>query len=340
MLARYENNMDNPFLIKLRSNLGRHARDGVIFVVAVALLGWTGSWHWVPELFAHFFLQYALLLIILTALLFWTSWGSTDDHRHWRWVALMATLLVGFAISPFWTPADFAAKPNSHGSINILQFNAAQNTDALAQWLIRHRQEVDVVLVLEADTGFAAGIEALAEEFPYHIEQLRDDPFGIALMSRYPLNEAAVLEIIDDAGFPALEADVITPAGPLRLIGIHPPPPLGGELAKLRDHFMQKLALRLAAQLKEGEPTLVFGDFNTTIWSPHLRDFIAKTGLRDAAEGQGASGSWPAATARIYGWLGIAIDLTLVSEHVTVQQRNIGEYLDSDHLPVVTRITY
>ncbi|GHT93619.1 hypothetical protein AGMMS49545_13330 [Betaproteobacteria bacterium] len=332
--------MNPPFLIKLRSSLACHARDGVIFVAAVALLGWTGSWHWVPELFAHFFLQYALLLVILTPLLFWAGWGSRDNRRHWQWLALIATLLAGFAVSPCWLPADSVRKANSHGSLNLLQFNAAQNTDALVQWLIKHRQEVDVVLVLEASTGFAGGIEALAEEFPYHIEKLQDDPFGIALMSRYPLSEAAVLDMSDDVDFPALEADVITPAGPLRLIGIHPPPPLGGELAKLRDAFMQKLALRLVAQLKEGEPTLVFGDFNSTIWSPRLRDFIAKTRLRDAGQGQGAPGSYPAASARISGWLGIPIDLMLVSEHITVQERHAGESLDSDHLPIVTRITY
>jgi endonuclease/exonuclease/phosphatase (EEP) superfamily protein YafD len=335
--------MNNIFLIKLRSSLARPARVGLIFVTLAALLGWTGSWHWFPELFAHFFLQYALLLIILTALLFWTSWEGADGSRHWRWGALLVTLLVGFAVSPFWQPANLptrGAPPASHGSLNLLQFNAAQNTDALAQWLIQHRKEVDVILVLEAGTGFAAVQETLASEFPHHIEQLQDGPFGIALMSRYPLYEAEALDVIGDTGFPTLAARVITPAGILSVVGIHPPPPLGQELAELRDHFMRELAGQLATQLTKGEPTLVFGDFNSTIWSPRLRDFMAQTGLRDAQQGQGALGSWPALTARYSGLLGIPIDLTLVSENIVVQQRHAGESLGSDHLPVLTRITY
>ncbi|MDR1889401.1 MAG: endonuclease/exonuclease/phosphatase family protein [Zoogloeaceae bacterium] len=328
--------MNGAFILRLRTASGRRARIGLILVALAALLGWTGSWHWFPELFSHFFSQYALLLIMLTALLFWENKAS-----RWAWAALLLTLLVGFAVSPFWLPvADANVKPGADTRhLNLLQFNAARNTYPLVQWLIRHRQEVDVVLALEADTGFAAGMEALAAEFPYRIDKLQDDSFGIALISRYPLYEAKVLEVIG-ADFPALEAHVITPAGPLHVIGIHPPPPLGGELAKLRDDYMKELAGQLAQQLEEGEPTLVFGDFNSSIWSPRLREFMAETGLRDAQQGQGALGSWPAITARYSGLLGIPIDLMLVSESVTVQQRQSGEYLDSDHLPVLTQIAY
>jgi hypothetical protein len=80
----------NSDALSLRQKFSRrvlgYARDGVVFIAIFALLGGTGSWHRIPELFAHFFLQYALALVCLTALLLlgrdgrWLMIGLGSDH--------------------------------------------------------------------------------------------------------------------------------------------------------------------------------------------------------------------------------------------------------------------
>jgi endonuclease/exonuclease/phosphatase (EEP) superfamily protein YafD len=240
------------------------ARAGVVCVAALALAGWSGSWHRIPELFAHFFLQYALVLVPLVALLW-------RDGR-WRWAALATLILTGYTVAPFWLPVEDAR----HGTrLRLLQYNAAGQTDTLTHWLAGHPAEVDVVLVLEAGLAFEADMLTLANEFPYRIAWLDDSPFGIALISRHPLHAAHVLEVVGPA-FPALQADIIMDGHTLRLIGIHPPPPIDNDLAQWRNRFMAALARQLEKERTPGQETLVFGDFNSTPWSPHLRDFMAR----------------------------------------------------------------
>jgi endonuclease/exonuclease/phosphatase (EEP) superfamily protein YafD len=311
----------------LRRYFRRRAKPTLLLLVLAAAFGWTGSWHWFPELFSHFFLQYALLFLLLSLFI---------RERLWRGLALAALAFSLWAIAPFWISRPLETPEN--WSVRVFQFNAARNTAPLTRWLMEHREEVDLVLVLEADPAFAAGMDALAEAFPHRIAQLDDSPFGIALLSRYPLEEARTLELAD-AGFPALSATLIAPGGPLRVFGIHPPLPLGKEMAALRDQFMEELAAH--AGVEQDAPTLVLGDFNSTVWSPQLRDFLAKTGLEDGQRGHGALGTWPAMSARHCGFAGIPIDLTLVSPDIRVRERRtIPENLPSDHLPVLTRIDY
>jgi endonuclease/exonuclease/phosphatase (EEP) superfamily protein YafD len=308
----------------------RRVRGGIVLVAVLALAGWTGSWHWIPELFSHFFLQYALVLVLLAAL------SCLMRDGLWRWAALAALALAGCAVAPFWLPVEEAAQPLGM-RLRLLQFNAAHHTEALTRWLAAHRQEVDVVLVLEAGPAFEADMQKLSGDFPYRIAQLDDSPFGIALLSRYPLHEARVLEIAGP-DFPALQSDVTMNGGVVRLIGIHPPPPISDDLAQWRNRFMEALATRLDETRAPGRETLVFGDFNSTVWSPRLRDFMARTGLSDAQRGQGAPGTWPAIAARHSGLFGIPMDMTLVSGGIAVLKRRIGPDWGSDHLPALTEV--
>ena len=316
---------------RLTQYLVRRAQVTPVLIIVCAALGWTGDWHWLPELFSHFFLQYLLLLFPITLLLFWSRAG------HWRWAALAALVWVGHAVAPLWLPAPaLLTHPADRLPVTLVQFNAAQRTESFTHWLIEHRKSVDIVLVLEADPAFSSTMIALAEDFPHHIERLDDSPFSIALLSRYPLSAAETLEIAG-ADFPALKADVMTPGGPLRVIGIHPPPPLGDELSIWRNRFIQKLT---GLVRPHPMPTLVFGDFNAAVWSPHLRVFMAETGLADAQNGHGALGTWPAWSARCSGFLGIPIDAMLISPKIRVLERHALPSQGSDHLPVLTRIVH
>ncbi|MDR1367452.1 MAG: endonuclease/exonuclease/phosphatase family protein [Candidatus Accumulibacter sp.] len=325
----------SPFFSTFRSALrdyaSRYAHRRAILIAMAALVGWTGNWHWLPELFSHAFYQYALALPALTLLVFYGN-----AKKYWRWTTLVAMVLVWFPFMLSFLTGPSDTRPNPPKTrITLLQFNTLRKTEPLAKWLASRARDVDVVLALEVDTPFSSVIEAFSGDFPYHIERFSEDSFGIALISRYPFAQARILDTIDPI-FPAVDTVLITPSGPLRLVGIHPPPPVSAEGAALRNHFMEELSVSLESDL----PTVVFGDFNSTPWSPKLRAFLSRNGLEDAQRGHGMLSTWPAQLARYADFLGVPIDLTLLSPSLTVESRQSGPFLDSDHLPVITRIRY
>ncbi|MDR2506565.1 MAG: endonuclease/exonuclease/phosphatase family protein [Candidatus Accumulibacter sp.] len=325
------------FIEKALRYAERHAHFRLCLVAGAALLGWTGDWHWIPELFSHAFFQYALLSAALTLLLFFRRPG------YWRWIALAATLAIWAPILPSWLPAG-GIQDKPQGRLTLLQFNVfcyalPYNATPVTEWISQRAREIDVVLLLEADTAFSASIQTLAREFPYRIERLSDDsPWGIALLSRYPFSEAHAVDLLDLDDLVMLDARITTPSGPVRVVGIHPPNPISAGSTNLRDEFMDKLADYLNRDTRH--PTVVFGDFNSTIWSPKLREFLSKTGLRDAQRGHGMLSTWPAPLAHYADFLGVPIDMTLVSPGLSVEDRRAGPALGSDHLPVITRVAY
>jgi endonuclease/exonuclease/phosphatase (EEP) superfamily protein YafD len=316
---------------KLRESLARLARILVALTACAALVGYTGSWYWLAELFSHFFIQYWAACLLAGAVLLWAG-----DKR---WSAASAALfcLLSFAVVPYYFRTDALAASPANTPLKLFQFNAAQNPARVFDWLEQNSSQIDVVVLLEASPAFQSGIDQLRTRFPYTLTQLQDGPFGIALLSKYPLAGAEVLDLAGEK-FPALAARITIPgwAAPLQIYAVHPPPPLGGELAGIRNQYMEELAARISTG--KSAPTIVVGDINSTPWSPWFRDFMRATKLRDSQDESGLLATWPAATAQYSSLFGIPIDACLHSGNVQAAARSRGPYLDSDHLPVITEL--
>ena len=305
----------------------------MVLTAGSALVGYTGSWHWLAELLSHFFIQYWAASLLAVIVLLWAG-----DRR---WGAASAALLcvLSFALTPYYLRAGTVEASASNTTLRVFQFNAAQNPARVFDWLEQHAGQVDVVILLEASPAFQSGIDRVQTHFPYTLTQLRDGPFGIALLSKYPLAGAETLDLIGES-FPVPAAKVTVPgwAAPLQVYAIHPPPPVSGELAGLRNQYMKKLATMTAAN--GSAPTIVAGDLNTTPWSPWFRDFMRTSKLRDSQHGLGLLTTWPAATARYSSLLGIPIDVCLHSGTLQAATRALGPELDSDHLAVITELQW
>lgn len=315
----------------LRTSLAGRARILVALTGGGALVGYTGSWHWFAELFSHFFIQYWAVSLLAVIVLLWAGdnrWGAAS-------VALLCAL--SFTLAPYYLHAHTVEASASEPNLRLFQFNAAQNPARVFDWLEQHAGQVDVVFLLEASPAFQSGIDRVKAHFPYALTQLQDGPFGIALLSKYPLADTEVLDLVGEA-FPALAATVAVPGGgaPLQVYAIHPPPPVSGELAELRNQYMKKLAAMAAA--RGSAPTIVAGDLNATPWSPWFRDFIRTSQMHDSQNGLGLLATWPAATAQYSSFLGIPIDACLHSNKLQAATRALGPELDSDHLPVITEL--
>jgi endonuclease/exonuclease/phosphatase family metal-dependent hydrolase len=168
----------------------------------------------------------------------------------------------------------------------------------------------------------------LSSRYPHRFTLARHDAFGIALLSRYPLEAAHDVALGATA---VIDARVVAPGGAVRFIGVHLRPPMSAQYAHERDTELEALAEHVA---NIAEPRVVLGDFNMTPYSPYFAGFLEVTGLRDPRAEFGLGFTWPT----FFPLLGIPIDHCLVSADLGVAQyRRLADF-GSDHYPVLARL--
>ena len=311
------------------------ARPGPwLSVVAALLLGATvagscGAWHWILDLAGHFRAYWLVAAAV----------GLVLSLRRPRSIALAccALALVGnvLAMLPFWLPAPrlmpaaTAAEPAA-GTVPplslILTNVQRRNPDrSLAVAYLRDRRP-DVAVVLEIDRAWAADLSSLDEIYPFRVVEPRDDNFGIALLSQWPLAET---DIVTYGGtpFPNIVATVRFHDRDVRLIATHPHPPLTAVRAAALVGQLDAVADVAAATVA---PCIVAGDFNATPWSLPYRSFRSRSGLRDTAQGRGVQPTWNARRVAPR----IPIDHVFASPDLAVLHRAVGPDVGSDHFPV------
>ena len=179
----------------------------------------------------------------------------------------------------------------------------------------------DILVILEATPEHAPLLARLKASYPHSVSQLQNDPFGMALLSRHPLIGAKVSQ--HQASTPYLEAGLNWAGKLIRVIAIHPMPPISSADKVARD------ALLVRVTQKDSEPTLIVGDFNASPWALGMRD-LNRTGFKRA------SGMMP--TQSLFG--GLPIDHILASEsHWRTAQAGVAGSFGSDHSVVWGKLT-
>lgn len=269
------------------------------------------TFAWLIDLAAHWQLFYAplwLALCLLCAL------------RARRWL-----LLAPFALLPLWSASARLPESNeSDGGAAALVVVAANvhvgNRDPapLVAWL--RAQPADVVVISELSAPYAEALSrALGNDYPYRELHPRESPFGVGILSRRPLRNAA---LIDDAdGVQTLLADIDIAGRPARIVAAHPMPPLAPHWHSKRDRL-----LTVASETAD-TPLIVAGDLNATPWSSALIGLERHALLRTA----GLAPTWPRPGR---GAIGIPIDHVLASRHWRRGPVSRGPDIGSDHFPV------
>jgi endonuclease/exonuclease/phosphatase (EEP) superfamily protein YafD len=174
----------------------------------------------------------------------------------------------------------------------------------------------------------------LADAYPHQVTVPRDDNFGLAVLSRWPLadtNESA----LGPGTLPAILTRLHLSGGSLTLLTGHPPAPRDASRFALRDDTIR--ALGSLAQGQVG-PVLLCADLNTGPWSPTFADLLAASGLVDTRRGQGVLPTWGARWPHgsVIPYVpAIPIDHCLVSPEIGVDEVRVGPNLGSDHLPLI-----
>lgn len=247
-------------------------------------------------------------------------------RRRLRWgIALLALPLPWMTASPLAPSVEGEAPPRekvlSIAAANVHHDNGS--VEALARWI--DQASPDLVVLNEVSHAYAAKLGRI-EGYPYRHLVPSDDPFGVGILSRFPLSGSN--DVPSENGSRQVESGVLWSTASVKLVAIHPMPPISPQ-----DHSHRNLQLASigAAAKSHGEPTIVVGDLNASPWSSAFSGF-ANSGVRRAT---GLTPTWPAIG---QGFLGIPIDHVLVTAHWSVLERQIGPNIGSDHLPVMVKI--
>ncbi|MBK7144201.1 MAG: endonuclease/exonuclease/phosphatase family protein [Xanthomonadales bacterium] len=292
------------------------ARVLVLLCAAGLLLPWLarrfaefeGRLPWLLDLGAHWQWLYAAVLLLCGAL-------AALRQPHWL-LALPFAALPWFSAAPGAPASTAAAAPTLAIAIANVQHDNPQ-PQLLLDWLAA--TDPDLVIVLEASTALAPTLAALPD-YPHQQIEPADDPFGIALLSRFPLTAVAVQH--DEFGIARIEAQLEWQGQCMDLVAWHPMPPLSPVYRQARDRRLQSLAAGV-----DGRPRIVAGDLNASPWSSAFAG-LDDLGLRRAS---GLAPTWPSAGR---GVIGIPIDQVLVSRHWAVRASERGPDIGSDHYPL------
>ena len=278
------------------------------------------------DLPSHFVLQYAVAAVIgfCLALLFKMS------RINFALLGLAFILNIA-TLSPYidrGAPVDTAGlKTFKLMQVNTLYLN--RRTQLLEDQI--RQENPDIITVVEANDDFAALFKTLSDLYPHQDVHPRKDARGLAVLSKFPLQDVAVT-VYAEPVTPAHTFAVTMHGKTIRFVSMHPYTPVRN-LDK-RDAHMAAIAKAYAAP--QETPLVIAGDFNATPWSPAMKQFMRKTDLQNARQGRGILPTWPRWLPSAF--LRIPIDHVLVSDHLRVLDYKLGADTGADHLPTIAVI--
>ncbi len=306
--------------IRARATTGATILLGISLVFLV--FSYAGQLWWGFELLSHFRAQYVAAFGLLAVLLL-----ALRAHRPASLAAAAAALQL-VALLPAYGAAPEAVPDVPTVRVLFLNLNSANRQHDAVTAHLEH-EDADFVVLAEAHHRWMGTIDALAaRKYPHQLVEPHSDNFGIAFLSKHPID--ARIENVGGAAAPCIIAEIASHN--LTLIGAHPWPPVSAETAAMRDEQVAGLA-RLAREAT-GHVVLV-GDLNMTPWSP-MFDALLETGnLRDSRRGFGIDTTWPTHMLTAFR---IPIDHALTSPDVVVTDRRVGPDVGSDHLSVTVDV--
>jgi len=269
------------------------------------------------DLISNFRIQYLALLILplLTSLL----------TRH----TFISLILMCVFLLHTWTVA-LSLKPGVGVGITedccfrLMSTNLlASNTDFDQTFASVKKIDPDIIVFQEYTPAWDSYLTSTLVDYPFRASVPQDNPFGIALYSKFKINSQETL-IFDRNNIPSIKVSVDYNGEEITVVGTHPVPPTSPDLADSRNNHLQKLGEYI--QRQQGS-VVVAGDFNIATWSSRFQRLLKVSDLHDARRGQGIHPSWPTHLPVLL----IPIDHVLVSKNLRVGTFATSSETGSDH---------
>jgi endonuclease/exonuclease/phosphatase (EEP) superfamily protein YafD len=295
---------------------------GIVSATLLSVVGYAGEFYYLLELPSHFKVQY---FVVGCCALFFFSFSHKPGWAAFSLICVMLNLMV---ILPWYLPAPSAGvAPQQELRVLLANVNVKNRSFEAAIALIE-KEQPDLVAIVETNHDWLQALKAIQPILPYALFSPQAESFGIALYSKFPLEAIDVAAPNEFKDFHVL-AEVNIAGKRVTAIALHPPPPKGTALTQIRNQELENIA-DVVRSLQT--PVIALGDLNTTLWSPFYQKFINQTHLHNGRQGFGILPTWPSIVPPLY----IPIDHCLVSSNVQVIRTRTGQFIGSDHLPIVT----
>ncbi|MFL6550561.1 MAG: endonuclease/exonuclease/phosphatase family protein [Povalibacter sp.] len=321
------NTSERPPASAWSSRIVRFASVLTISIWLAFFVGLAGRWWWFADLFSHFRVQYAILLLLCAA--------SLLSLKRWRigLLAGMGSLLMGASVLWYSGLGAQQAMAADGQPFRFVTFNKYfRNNDAARIGRYLESTQADVIAMQEVESSqFLVDVRPFMPSYP-HMYVTTRMRHGVVVLSRWPLRHAETIELVP-GGAQIAKAEIDWRGQPITLMGVHLHWPIGAHDVSLRNAELERL-LALAHEVHE--PLIIGGDFNLTAWSPNYQAVRQDPVVRDCAEGHGMPVTWPT----LFPPMGIRIDQCLHSKDWDVTQVASGPMLGSDHYPTINDLRY
>ena len=274
---------------------------------------------------ATFQLQLIVLSALMSALLFWRKQTTTG---------LLVLCLLAWPLAniiSFYVPSE---QPESvTRSIRLMTFNVLYPNNRYQETLdLICEEDPDVVGLVEFDSRWENAFADKLSNYPYRVGPFRD----CIIYSKFPLEKTTQASEVNQVWpLPGIYATFRIDGQPVYFMLVHARSPKSVTDMAERNAQINGIQRHLKFASAYWHVVLA-GDFNATTQSHALHTLLEKTEFRDSRQGFGLQHSWPT-----WFWpLSICIDHCFVSKGVVVEDRRTHKSIGSDHLPVISDLSF
>lgn len=322
----------------------------LVILLVFTLLAVLNNFGWVFDLFSHFHIQYAVFALGYL-LLFGVKklkQGRVDDGKSdfllWILVAGVVFAINLVMIIPVWNNL-YQPKP-------VVPENGQKLTMLLSNVFVKSANTKGVVEMIKQYDADIVTLQEVWEHWPENLKQTDlklaypyqafDPERGNLILSKLPILSSYLLtgkknteDLFARQRMSVLELTVQLPDGKtVELLNMHPPVPVFG-FAPVTQRYMEFVNASASNYLnKNNTPLIVYGDFNSSVFSHYYQSLLRHSGLHSARDGFGLKPTWPS----VFPPFWIGIDHVLLSHHFKVKEFKTGPFIGSDHLPVYVEL--
>ena len=226
--------------------------------------------------------------------------------------------------------------PDDENMIRLLIFNVFIENRQSGKFLrLVEQVNPDVILLAEPDERWVREVSALEKNYPHTILYPLDNAYGMALYSRFELENPKLNFFIED-DIPSIITGVRLKSGVIvNLYCVHPRPPVPTESDRSNERDAELLLV--ARMIKERDaPTITAGDLNDVAWSRTTTLFQKVSGLLDPRIGRGLYSSFHAN----YSIIRFPLDHVFHSKHFRLAELRRLPNIGSDHFPIFIALSY
>ncbi len=305
--------------------------------VAIAtLLGFLGHLWWVLGLLDHLRLQYSFVLLVAL------GWGIWHRHR-WVWLCLIP-LAVNISLLMPLLVADGGIHDSSAPRLRILHANLDRdNTAPTTALKYLNQQMVDLLFVQEVTPVWLDHLQQGLSSYRLIRAQPMQNSHGSALFvliaspSPQPIAilNTQIIHLPATSDRPLLETRIRWANQELAILSLHVIRPRNAGTAAYQQVEFAAVAAWSQLHHRHDRQVIVIGDFNTTPWSAPFRQLLQQSTLLNSQRGFGVQPTWLAGTPN---FLMIPIDHCLHSPSLKTVERQVGNPIGSDHLPLFVEL--